>query len=538
MSEFKESICLNGSITPQSFGLDGEKFYIFDRMNNYEGRFCRIDGNSIIPIFEILSGQGIVFENGDFFLIDIGETTFISRLDQNGKKVEEISLNGTYFDFRVDESGNYICLGNMNNATIIKIKNRIGSDLKTICPNGIAFGSAIYIEGDYLYLGGFDSSNRLVTIKMNYAGLIDEKWVVESGFSEGIVSKIVKHKEMFYILVSGKDSIIAYDIENKMSKKIKPAAIGLEEIVDFNLYEENIYVMDRKRIINFAVEEIKCIKSKKRETKHNGSADLICCAYMMYSTGSIMNILESILPSFLLSTIIILLVNDVYVKNEIRYLFPLWIYALPFLSYIFVSIKNTLSILDKTKRVEFLLKLCGSTPDNTYMAIPFYNFAFIVSFFSILLYPNDGSYITIVASTLFLLVDFCFLWFSKRRLESLKDNIVVELLDECDGKIRRYINEVTNIIRENRTEKLSISITTGKKIGQKKINKWLESRKFVVGDGVSISINEKEVSTCIDLSTRNIKYSRYGIIMDYISFIAKLSDIRDIRVTIMDVKRS
>lgn len=537
MDVFKEYNCLNGSITPQSFGLAGKELYIFDRMNSQEGRFCRTDNSSIIPIFEIISGQGIVFEKGDFFVIDIGETTIISRVDLNGRKIEEISLCGTYFDFRVDESGNYICLGNIDNTTIIKIKNKNGSDLKTIYPIGILFGSALYIEGDNIYLGGFDSRNRLIIIKMNYAGFIDEKWVVDNSFTEGIVSKIVKNKEMFYILISGRDCILAYDIENSISKKIKPGAIGLEEIVDFNLYADSIYAMDCKRIVNFTTEEVKYIKSKRGEKKPKESLDLICYGYMMYFTGLMINVLKISIPFVLFSAMLTFIIKVVFIKNEMEIPFPFWMYALVFLSYIFASIKNTLSILNKNKRVELLLELSSNISNNVYLAIPFYNFTFIMSFLALLLYPNEGSYFTIIASAQFLLLDFSVLWYSKRRLVRLKDNIVVELLDECDGGIRRYINEVTNMIREARTEKLSISITTGKKIGQRKIKKWLETRRFVIGDEVSISINEKEVSTYIDLSGRNLKYSRYGIIMDYISFVSKLGGINNIKITIMDAKR-
>lgn len=93
----REIYKLDGAIVPQLFIERDGDIYFFDKINPHEGRFCRFQKGEVKVVLEVGEGQGIINHRGEIYLLQIGETTVISKYKLDGQMDRTISMDGIFF---------------------------------------------------------------------------------------------------------------------------------------------------------------------------------------------------------------------------------------------------------------------------------------------------------------------------------------------------------------------------------------------------------------------------------------------------------
>lgn len=528
---------LKGSITPQCFSMREGEFYFYDRMNMHEGRFCKLQEDNTEVLFEIIGCQGLVKDGGELYTLEIGERTNITNYNPEGVPTITLALEGIYFDFKKDDGGNYICLGNIDNKSIIKILNNSGLELGSIIPQAILFGSSIWVKGDSIFIAGFDDKNRYILEKINYLGALEKRYVIGKDKCKGIISKIAIEGDNLIAMVSGKrDYIIISDLSKGESIEVFPENLGIKGIVDFFVVDGEIYILYGNKIYKYLLGNL--IK-EKMNTKGlcrgvRIDFDSFHYVYMLYIIGIEKTILFSIMVASLSIIIIFLVFRPLISRVSTKEIISLFSFSFFMASYVISNIKVTIFMGNKATRIENLLKLSNGLFKEPSFVTAIYKGIAAYSFIKLILYPIKGYLLALSFGVIIILLTLLFQAISLKRIKEVNKEVIVELLYENDFKIINFIDKVIKNIRESGDERLIINIFTIKSPEYKKILKWAESRREIVGGRTSISLEEKKITTFLDLTRRNKKYSRFTIIMDYICFVRSQIDIDNIEISMFD----
>lgn len=517
-------------IAPQTFALkDGQIFY-FDRINNFEGRLCKTDGNNSYELFETGEGQGVITANADFYMIEIEEKTKISRYDLSGESKIIAELSGMYFDFKFDCSNNLICLGNIEGATVISIFGKQGNHIIDIKPNNLIFVSSINIFNDDIVLGAIDSNNLFKIMAINYMGKVIKEWNIKINSKNRIISKILKYKDYYIILSSGqRDSISILDINSGYIREIFPHQVGLKCFFDFNIYDDSIYILNDKKISKWDMEEFISFKAEKNRYKYHLDLDYSaynCLLYFEILKRQLkLNIKVSLPAAFILymyaARFKLLYGIDLF-TNAVLFICFFWIInlSMSLIGIVFI-------ITDKAKRIEFLLDIY-----NCNIVIKSYLFYSFVTFFCLSFlsrYPAYSFILDLFYGVFFSSVVYVLAKISERVVRKKKRDVYIELLSDEDAALSCYVKKTLKIIsKEN--EKLVIDLLIEGNDGLYTAKKWAKSRGKIIGRVVNLTQDNERLKAIIDLSNRDKKYARYSILMDYISYIKRNVKVKEIEI--------
>ena len=134
--------------------------------------------------------------------------------------------------------------------------------------------------------------------------------------------------------------------------------------------------------------------------------------------------------------------------------------------------------------------------------------------------------VLILTGTLFYGVDYLCI----KNIKVMSRDMVVELLEDVDIKTFDYIRKVVKNLDQEHTEKFYIEIKSRKKVNEKSVEQWRNTRGYIFGENVTVHLEENKIIAEMDLSKRDIKYSRFSIIMDYVCYIKSIVDIQEIQV--------
>jgi hypothetical protein len=112
----------------------------------------------------------------------------------------------------------------------------------------------------------------------------------------------------------------------------------------------------------------------------------------------------------------------------------------------------------------------------------------------------------------------------------MNKDMVVELLEDLDNQTLDYIRNVVRNLKQCHAEKFYIEIVSRKKINEKSLARWKNTRNYILGQSVIVQLEDNKIIAEMDLSKRDIKYSRFSIIMDYVCFIKSIGEIQEIQV--------
>lgn len=528
----REIYKLDGAIVPQLFIERDGDIYFFDKINPHEGRFCRFQKGEVKVVLEVGEGQGIINHRGEIYLLQIGETTVISKYKLDGQMDRTISMDGIFFDFKINESGYFILLGYIDNETVIKILNSRGLDSGLIKPRKVLFGSCIGLHDDDIYLGGFDEKNVFTLTSMNYIGSIQNEWKIDVDSEDRIIGKIQRYEKFILLHIVGKyDSVVILDSESGDFKEIIPGDLGLSSFIDTNIYDGEIQILDEKNIYTWNLGDVLNISRKSRFKDKRDAFSPASYQYLMYLKGLEKELVRSLKISLISMSIVIgylfyaKTLMDVPLVKIISLSIPcFWI-----LNFTIASAKNFTSFMDKSKRIDELLGIYSSKREN-YIILPIFTSLAAVSFHALFIYPDIrflALFITGIVSIIFSIL----LKLKLVKVVKLQNkNVSIELLNFGESRFGEYVRAVVENLKGKGSESAFVSLTLKRNIDNEVVNRWIRSRKDILGISPNFIICGNIVRMEFDFSKRDIKYSRYSILMDYICYIEGDMDIEEIQI--------
>ena len=530
---------LHGSIAPQMFLIRNDGIVYFDKINRHEGRFCINTGDENKVLLEVGEGEGRISSKNNFYLFQFKENTIITEHLASGEKNMELKLKGIFFDIEKDELGNYICLGNVDNRTTIKIINKNMAEIANICPGNLMFGSCLYLENEDIYLGGFDGSNKFKILKLNYIGYRLQEWTINVNSCDRIIGKIARFEDYLIIAVTGKvDSIVALNMENGSINEIPLVDFGIKTFFDFNIKGHDIYMLDGRDIYKWNISDILFCPNKKHNKHYKKDQGLLSYQYLMYSEG-LVHQLESnfkLTIPFALAGLIVLF----YAASEtLLPVYNTFLFGICFLWIVHFTTaisKNIFFFLDKAARIHQLLEIyCVNSLPKPYK-MPLFCAITAFSFLYLILYPKPNIFYSLIFSTV---VFWVFYIIEKKSIDLIKiknSEVIIELLHEDDESFIEYLKASIEQLRRKNCEKYCIDILIDGILKDNIIQKWAQSRRGIINEIDEAVIQKDKIRAVLDMNKRDIKYSRLSIIMDYICFTKREVNIREIQIGLKDDK--
>lgn len=519
MTKAKKIMPIDGCIAPQLFTINKDKFIFFEKVNPEEGRFFTLSKNKIDSIYNINEAQGII-EEGDMYTISIGQNTVIKRIENDPLT---LNIEGAYFDFKVDGNKNIICLGHNGVKSIIKIFSNTGDEIKNIEINALLFGSSIKVEEEHIWISGFDKENKFKLIKINYIGYVLEEFFIDADADERLISKVKIHKDNIYMLINGKkDSIYVINKKGEKVKEIFPKDIDLKEFIDYEVKEDNIYILNNKKIYVFNISEI--VKSRDKY-----KFDLFVKENIKIPYGYFMII--EILRSYFLGGII----SSLFIYTFIYRLGYVNISVIESVCFIwmlstFLSLGYGLFTLRKKSiRIMYLLNLQkGKVANNITRSLFLYTiFLSIISLLFVYNLRIIGGVVSLVMLIFIFIIDKYFAGY----LNDKREDIVVELLS---GDKNLNLNLKSLVNKSNKGNKILLNIKVEKDFNKKHLTKWNESRAFILGNNINYVFMNKTFISVVDLSNRDIKYSKSSILADLICYIGEFGNVKEVNAMWVD----
>ncbi|QCX34038.1 hypothetical protein FDN13_10140 [Caloramator sp. E03] len=524
-----KKVKLNNSIVPQVFIKKDDGIIYFDRINPDEARFCILDDNGE-KNFEVSTGQGIITLNGDMYIADIKNGTILKKYLPSGEVERSIKIEGIFYDFKISAYGELICLGNIGSETVIKIYSNNFNEMCTIFVKDIFFGSCIFLEEDKIYVAGFDKNMNFEIVKINYIGSMLNKWHIDYKYNKKIIVKMEKYKNYFIMLTIGKKgNMMLYDADKNILREIYPDDFEIENFLDFNIYGDTISILGERYILDVQIEDILNYNHRKKIKKFIFQSQMFYYTYAMYYSNLSTEIL--FLCKYTVPFVFVFYIISLIIKFPIDILALL--YFLPILNFTIASIKSFILFLKKSKRIEQLLYINQFEGLKDINILPFYMSLTVFCIEGFINYPNFYILPNVLIAILFY---FTFYYISKFAIEYIKNNndsIVIELLKSDDLIFKEYINNIVRCLKEKKSEKILIEIIADEDINSIIPLKWQRSRKSIIR-GFKFDVNSNCLKTLLDFSKRDIKYSRIGILTDYISYMKNEINIKKIKMDIVD----
>jgi len=531
---FNKSINLKDSIAPQYFNIQEDGICYFDRINSEEGRFWRIREGQHSIVLEIDRGQGMLDQNGNMYILDTNErTTFIPIKDKRFQ--EPIELKGIFYDFKVSQGGSYVFLGNKNGSNIIQIKAMSGADTAEIHIPELLFASCLELDGENIYLGGIERGGRLAVVSMNYIGVINRRWILNCSFKERFIAKLQLYGEKIIMLISGAyDTIGILDTKEGEFREVEMGRLNLKGCADLQVFKDQIYILSGKNIMSMDIRALEEISYHPSHGFHIRIKDSFCYEYLMYTKSMRNHVPSSILPAVIFSsliTILLMATEQVHFKSYLQQgIFELFMTIVGV--YLISSLRNITKLVDKSSRIDYLLDLYNESGSlASKYAFPLMVASTIFAFVYLLRFPDMGSLYACISGALAMILFSTLQFQSLRKLKVEKDDVIVELLRDVDIETEMAIRAALRSMKSQGCEKMLINIATDDKKIVRRIDRWANTRRGIIGEVGPAVVNNNIISVTLDFSKRDIRYSRFSIAMDYISYIRKCS-----AISMMDIQ--
>jgi hypothetical protein len=527
-------IRLENSLVPKVFKIINDEIYFFDAINKHEGRFCKRNEYMHI-ILEVEVPFGIITEV-NMYSIDMGINTIIKEFDLDGNFKQEFLLDGTFYDLAIDDAGNYIFLGLVNKRSCIEIYNKNGIRINSFELINIVLGYGIYIEKDYLYIGGVDESDIIKLLLINYMGIIKKEWSIYYPGKSKTIDRILGCGAFIILLFRGEtNNIVILNKINEKKVEIFPEEMGLEEFSDINIYAGRVYILDLRDIYITSMDDILNHVPQKKLKKSRMNINWFSYIYMMcflefyYCFLSIIKL--TIIIDVLIYTSIFLYGHNIFETDKRKILIGISMcYFAPFLFTMLLGIKHLISREERIHRLIEIndhesLKWIGWQVLIALLAFFIITLMFSFDYYQIILCLIFCLLLSIYAGSIFL-----------NNVRVLKNDMIVELLFEENLEYINYIKTILSRMKENSVNDIYINIITENLSFKDITEEWRISRRGILKQDVNIQISNKKITAVIDLSKRDIRYSKLSILMDYICYIKSKIDIKEIELLYYEFK--
>lgn len=296
--------------------------------------------------------------------------------------------------------------------------------------------------------------------------------------------------------------------------------------MDFNIYEDTIYILGGKYLFDVNIKElisyIPRVKIKKFFNKNE-----LYFYYVMFNSKLSKEII--VIYKYTPLFIFIFYLISFILKINIDFLYL--IYFLPILNFIISTFLSFSVFLKKANRIEQLLNISQLKDINSIKFLPLHISLTLFCILKIINYPYMP-YILVC-----LLFYFVFYKINKTAVNIIKysnDDIVIALLKSDDLIFKGYMEDIVKCLKQKNSEKILIEVVSKEDINLLVPLKWQKSRNCIIKSYIKISENLDRIETLLDFSSRDIKYSRISILMDYICFIKNKVKVKSIQITILD----
>ncbi len=519
---FNKVLSLNDSIAPQYFSVQEEGICYFDRVNIEEGRFWHVREGRQSIVLETDGGQGVLDEKGNMYVLNAGEKTTLIPIINN-KNGEPIELPGLFYDFKISHGGSYVFLGNDNGSNLIHITNSNGVTMAEIHIPELVFASCLALDKENIYVGGIEKGGGLVIACLNYLGSINKCWSLVCSPKERLVGKLQLYGNKIIVLIGGTyDTIGVLDIGRDDFKEISMKKLSIKSCADLQVFNDQLYLLSGKSIMSMDVEELEELADVPAYGMHKRNREHLSYEYLMYTRSMRSQAISSVLPGVIFSSLITLMLM---ITGQIAFAGYLQQGEFQLLMavvgvYLIASLKNITALADKASRVDSLLSLYNESGSlASRFAFPCLASFTIFAFVYLLGYPGIGSMYGWIAGAVAMIMFSAIQIRSLRKLKREKDDVIVELLREDDLETEMSIRAVLRSMKRQGCEEMLIKIATEDKAIMRRINKWASTRKGIIGDLKPAQKGEDTISVTLDFSRRDIRYSRFSIAMDYISYL-------------------
>ena len=525
-AEIINKIHLNECIVPQIFSFKGDSIYVFETINPDESRFVKIKDNKMYVIYETSGQQGIILNDGSMMAISPSEETKVTIISEDGQIKRNISLNGLFFDFKQTSTGKYVCLGIDNGKSLIRIITSEGIKIIDLYLSNMLFASCIYLNDDYIYVGGFDENNIFKISVMNYAGIITSSWEISSASNNRIISKIQKYNDILFIAITGdKDCLGILNLSNGKYKEVSPLDLKIRCIIDICVNNEKVNILDGEFIYEYKTEDIVNLNYKRKINFNSSNMNIFPYAYLMYLHGIEEGLKKySLCFSLELFILIILYFTNFKFNTKTGLLFLSLIFLCNIIIFVGINIKL---FFDRENRVEYLIKTIFADENHSLYIPQIFVSAIIPFLYVVIAYPKFNLtyfllYFIISFAAFFAVGGKC-----KADVKKNKD-VIVELLTIEDDKINDYVKTSLEKIRDKKIEKMCMKVIFSSNINENYIKKWADSRKYILNNDINYNLSGKYIMLNFDFSKRDIRYSRCAILTDCIGFLNRYFNIKEI----------
>ncbi|MEG0371151.1 MAG: hypothetical protein RR645_02525, partial [Clostridium sp.] len=126
-----------------------------------------------------------------------------------------------------------------------------------------------------------------------------------------------------------------------------------------------------------------------------------------------------------------------------------------------------------------------------------------------------------------LVIDYSF----RGYLNHNKEEVVIGLLND-DSRLLDHLRQLAS--QSENSNKILINIRIENELEKKYIAKWNDSRGFIIGKEINYILLNKTFITVVDLTNRDIKYSKISILADLICYIGEKGKLTDINAMWVD----
>lgn len=512
----KKQFELERSIFPQTFYVHNNILFYYDKINKHEGRLCKVDGSKTEILYEYADDLGFISGQGKVYAIRFGKETRVREIELEGTVSREFLLEGTFFDTARDESGNTIFLGLRNGKSCIEIFSVAGFSMKTLYFENLLLACGIAVISENLIFGGISKDQSLKLYEVNYAGIKINEWVIFKNSNNRTIEKILSYGNFVTLLIRDKESKVF--VLNRSSGELRD--ITIESINRFNISDINIignstYFLIGREVLKTDTEVLVSAGLTYHRRKLFLDPSIFCYAYNLLGAEIYQNFIsfanQSVFWAAILGSFSFLAIMNpfrVYQGLLVKLLFVVFI-----IDFLTVLIKSRFTLANKVKRINRLLVLNNDLS---------YKWAFSQLYLGLILFctldivSDYTSYIAFhLLSILIIFEGIGFLTINNIRKN--QDRYIVELLEEENNDIVRNIKDFLE--KCSGSVRFAVHIKAEKPIGKWAFRDWVDSRKYIIMNEVEFLPGEKSVTIILDISKRNMKYSKFSILMDLICFI-------------------
>jgi hypothetical protein len=541
--KYDSEVELKNTIQPSGISIREGRIFIFDRINDDEGRLYLLDKQMDLNlVMETDEAECFFGRDGLVYLLNIDEGSTLEAYDYSGNKVKNIDLKGMVYSVDIDSEGRIYAITRQEDEMAVWTYDASGSLIRPLHSRNMPILSAIYGEGEYIYISGFSKDTPSRIEKINELSYIKTSYEIGDETSKSVVTRMQRQGSLLAVASTSKhgDCIEVIDMDKGSGAATCLDGVDMGDISDMQISDDSIYILtgDKKLHIYSMVYDCedaapfrKCLKTGQYQKVNYGY--LYYLIYIVNLPGNYLRFaVRGLVPFALLIMLYFQLnfpggllgirhIEDISTILGISILIASFGVTIKSFGVVWKKQRRVDSALDIYRRIESVKSLVLGS--SLFLGVIVYGAAFLLMYggdvkgpwlFGLSFIPGAAASAAVYALGIF----------SAGKLGENIDNIEFELLRFENGKHVAFDNvgkQVKNLRRLG-IERYRIRIALGGRLGKgiiKFVKRWSSLRNKITGDLGVLESGCNYIVFDLNLKNRDIKYSRLSVIEDFICYI-------------------